>query len=155
MTPREWIFSHRCNWMAVYVFCRNAQSESHSDPYDICMLSLFYQLANYNFFTQHVVIYLVDPARIIASKWANPMFRLLWRWCPRRVPILVLHTVLGRPISKGVRVGDDTCLSSSSMPTIERERMTCSAPTEVARTSPETGTTRLAVASRAKVRNKY
>jgi hypothetical protein len=31
MIPREWIFSHRCSWMAVYVFCRNAQSESHSD----------------------------------------------------------------------------------------------------------------------------
>jgi hypothetical protein len=28
MIPREWIFSHRCSWMAVYVFCRNAQSES-------------------------------------------------------------------------------------------------------------------------------
>jgi hypothetical protein len=23
-------FSHRCSWMAVYAFCRNAQSESHS-----------------------------------------------------------------------------------------------------------------------------
>jgi hypothetical protein len=33
MIPREWIFSHRCSWMAVYVFCRNAQSESHSDPH--------------------------------------------------------------------------------------------------------------------------
>jgi hypothetical protein len=30
--PREWIFSHRCSWMAVYVICHNAQSESHSDP---------------------------------------------------------------------------------------------------------------------------
>jgi hypothetical protein len=41
--PREWIFSYRCSWMAVYVFFRNAQSESHSDPHDLCMLSLFYQ----------------------------------------------------------------------------------------------------------------
>jgi hypothetical protein len=32
--------------MAVYVFCRNAQSESHSDPHDICALSLLYQLPN-------------------------------------------------------------------------------------------------------------
>jgi hypothetical protein len=25
MTPRKWIFSHRCSWMAVYVFCCNAR----------------------------------------------------------------------------------------------------------------------------------
>jgi hypothetical protein len=48
MTPREWIFSHRCSRMVVYVFCHNAQSESHSDPHDICMLSLSYQLPNCN-----------------------------------------------------------------------------------------------------------
>jgi hypothetical protein len=41
-------------------FCRNAQSESHSDPRDICMLSLLYQLLNCNLFTQHVVIYLME-----------------------------------------------------------------------------------------------
>jgi hypothetical protein len=45
MTPREWIFSHTCSWMAVYVFCRNAQSESHSDTHDICTLSLLYQFS--------------------------------------------------------------------------------------------------------------
>jgi hypothetical protein len=33
--PREWIISHRCSWMAVYVFYFNAQSESHSDLLDI------------------------------------------------------------------------------------------------------------------------
>jgi hypothetical protein len=26
MIPREWIISHRCSWMVVYVFCCNAQS---------------------------------------------------------------------------------------------------------------------------------
>jgi hypothetical protein len=41
--------------MVVYVFCCNAQSKSHSDPHDICTLSLFYQLPNYNLFTQHVL----------------------------------------------------------------------------------------------------
>jgi hypothetical protein len=41
MTPREWIISHRCSWMAVYVFCRNAQSESHSDPHDIYVRCLY------------------------------------------------------------------------------------------------------------------
>ena len=33
--PRGWIISHRCSWMAVYVFCCNAQSKSHSDLLDI------------------------------------------------------------------------------------------------------------------------
>jgi hypothetical protein len=60
MIAREWIISHRCSWMAVYVFYCNAQSKSHSDPHDICILSLFYQLPNYNLFTQHVVIYFIE-----------------------------------------------------------------------------------------------
>jgi hypothetical protein len=60
MIPREWIISHRCGWMAAYVSCCNAQSTSHSDPLDICTLSLFYQLPNYNLFTQHVMIYLME-----------------------------------------------------------------------------------------------
>jgi hypothetical protein len=72
MIPCEWIISHRHSWMAVYVFCCNAQSKSHSDPHDICTLSLFYQLPNCNLFTQHVIIYLmkrhhywtVDPGPI-------------------------------------------------------------------------------------------
>jgi hypothetical protein len=51
MIPREWIISHRCSWVAVYVSCCNAQSKSHRDPLDICTLSLFYQLPNYNLFT--------------------------------------------------------------------------------------------------------
>jgi hypothetical protein len=58
MIPREWIFSHRCSWIMVYVFCRNAQSESHSDPHDICTLSLLYQLPNCNLFIQHVLFIL-------------------------------------------------------------------------------------------------
>jgi hypothetical protein len=58
MTPHEWIFSHRCSWMAVYIFCHNAQSESHSDPHDICTLSLLYQLPNCNLFTQHALFIL-------------------------------------------------------------------------------------------------
>jgi hypothetical protein len=46
-------------WWSMY-FCCNAQSKSHSDPRDICTLSLFYQLPNYNLFTQHVIIYLME-----------------------------------------------------------------------------------------------
>jgi hypothetical protein len=44
--------------MAVYVFCRNAQSKPHSDPRDVCTLSLLYQLPNYNLFTQHALFIL-------------------------------------------------------------------------------------------------
>jgi hypothetical protein len=59
-TFRGWTISHRCSWIMVYVFCHNAQSESLSDPQDICTLYLLYQLPNYNLFTQHVVIYLME-----------------------------------------------------------------------------------------------
>jgi hypothetical protein len=58
MIPRGWIFSHRCSWMAIYVFCRNAQSKPHSDARDVCTLSLLYQLPNCNLFTQHVLFIL-------------------------------------------------------------------------------------------------
>jgi hypothetical protein len=44
--------------MAVYVFCRNAQSKPHSDPRDACTLSLLYQLHNCNLFTQHALFIL-------------------------------------------------------------------------------------------------
>jgi hypothetical protein len=44
--------------MAVYVFCHNAQSMPHSDPRDVCMLSLLYQLPNCNLFTQHALFIL-------------------------------------------------------------------------------------------------
>jgi hypothetical protein len=39
---REWIISHRCSWMAVYVSYCNAQSKSHIDPLDIsrCLYSI-------------------------------------------------------------------------------------------------------------------
>jgi hypothetical protein len=57
-TSGGWIISHRCSCITVYVFCRNAQSESHSDPHDICTLSLLYQLPNCNLFTQHVLFIL-------------------------------------------------------------------------------------------------
>jgi hypothetical protein len=56
MIPHEWIFSHRCSWITVYVFYRNAQSKPHSDPHDVCMLSLLYQLPNCNLFTQHAYL---------------------------------------------------------------------------------------------------
>jgi hypothetical protein len=54
----EWIFSHRCSWMAVYVFCRNTQSKPHSNPRDVCTLSLLYQLPNFNLFIQHALFIL-------------------------------------------------------------------------------------------------
>jgi hypothetical protein len=66
--------------MAVYVFCRNAQSESHSDPHDICMLSLHYQFPNCNLFTQHVLFIL----------WRDTTSEL---WTPVQFP-LYCYTVL-------------------------------------------------------------
>jgi hypothetical protein len=44
--------------MAVYVFCRHPQSKPHSDPRDVCTLSLLYQLSNCNLFTQHALFIL-------------------------------------------------------------------------------------------------
>jgi hypothetical protein len=57
----KWIISHRCSWMAVYVSYCNIRSKSYSDPLIICTLSLFYQLPNYNLFTQHVLFYGETP----------------------------------------------------------------------------------------------
>jgi hypothetical protein len=74
MIPREWIFSHRCSWITVCVFCRNAQSESHSDPHDVCTLSLLYQLPNCNLFTQHVLFILwIDTT---SEMWTPVQFPL-------------------------------------------------------------------------------
>jgi hypothetical protein len=78
MIPREWIIIHRCSWMAVYVFCCNAQSKYHSDPLDICTLSLFYQLPNYNLFTQHVLFIL----------WRDTTSEL---WTPVQFPLHCYH----------------------------------------------------------------
>jgi hypothetical protein len=89
MTPREWIFSYRYSWMAVYVFCRNAQSESYSDPHDISTLSLLYQLPNCNLFTQHVVIYLME--RHPSELWTPVQFPL---HCYYRLLLLALFTFL-------------------------------------------------------------
>jgi hypothetical protein len=83
--------------MAVYVFCRNAQSECHSDPHDICTLSLFYQLPNCNLFTQHVLFIL----------WRDTTSKL---WTPVQFPlhyytvllllalITFLHTIILLPL---------------------------------------------------------
>jgi hypothetical protein len=64
--------------MAVYVFCCNAQSKSHSDPLNICTLSLFYQLPNYNLFTQHVLFIL----------WRDTTSEL---WTPVLFPLYCYH----------------------------------------------------------------
>jgi hypothetical protein len=87
--PREWIFSHRCSWISVYVFCRNAESESHSDPHDICTLSLLYQLPNCNLFNQHVLFILW---RDTASElWTSVQFSL---HCYTVLLLLTLFTFL-------------------------------------------------------------
>jgi hypothetical protein len=53
-----WILSHRYSWITVYVLYCNVHSESHSDPHDIYMLALFYQLPNCNLFTQYVIYFM-------------------------------------------------------------------------------------------------
>jgi hypothetical protein len=80
MIPYEWIFSHRCSWITVYVFYRNAQSKPHSDPRDVCTLYLLYQLPNYNLFTQHALFIL----------WRDTTSEL---WTPVQFP-LHSYTVL-------------------------------------------------------------
>jgi hypothetical protein len=64
----------------VNVFCRNAQSESNSDPHDIYTLYLLYQLPNCNLFTQHVLFIL----------WRDTTSEL---WTPVQFP-LHCYTVL-------------------------------------------------------------
>jgi hypothetical protein len=57
MTSGGWIISHRWSWIAVYVLCCNAQVNLIVILMTctcIAMHSLFYQLSNYNLFTQHV-----------------------------------------------------------------------------------------------------
>jgi hypothetical protein len=50
----------KVDWMKFFVSCCNAESKYHSDPLDICILSLLYQLPNCNLFTHHVIIYLME-----------------------------------------------------------------------------------------------
>jgi hypothetical protein len=89
MIPREWIFSHRCSWITVYVFCCNAQSKSHSDPHDVCTLSLLYQLPNCNLFTQHVLfIFWRDTT---SELWTPVQFPL---YCFTVLLLLALFTFL-------------------------------------------------------------
>jgi hypothetical protein len=58
MISCEWVISHRCSWITVYVKCCNAQVNLivifMTCPC-IFMHSLFFQLLNYNLFTQHVI----------------------------------------------------------------------------------------------------
>jgi hypothetical protein len=64
--------------MEVYVSCCNAQSKSHSDLLDICMLFLFYQLPNCNLFTQHMLFIL----------WKDTTSEL---WTPVQFPLHCYH----------------------------------------------------------------
>ena len=54
-------------WMAVYVFCRNALSKSHSSHHDMyvhCYVFSICQLPSCNLFTQHV-IYLIGETPLV------------------------------------------------------------------------------------------
>jgi hypothetical protein len=89
MILREWIISHRCSWMAVYVFCHNAQSKPHSDPCDVCTLSLLYQLPNCNLFIQHALFILWRDAT--SELWTPVQFPL---YCFTVLLLLALFTFL-------------------------------------------------------------
>ena len=57
MTTWRWIISHRCCWITVYVFCRNAHMNIIviiMSYICIVMRSIFCQLPSCNLFTQHV-----------------------------------------------------------------------------------------------------
>jgi hypothetical protein len=85
----KWIISHRYSWMAVYVFCCNAQSKSHSDLLDISRLSLFYQLSNCNLFTQHVLFILWRDTT--SELWTPVLFS---SYCYHMFTLLALFTLL-------------------------------------------------------------
>jgi hypothetical protein len=81
----------------VYIFCRNAQSESHSDSHDVCTVSLLYQLPNCNLFTQHVLFILWRDTT--SELWTPVQFPL------HRYTILLLlalftflHTIIRLPL---------------------------------------------------------
>jgi hypothetical protein len=82
----------RCSWMAVYVFCCNAQSKSHSDLLDISRLSLFYQLPNCNLFTQHVLFIYGERPLVNCGSWSYfhhiAITCLLYSYC-----LLYSHTI--------------------------------------------------------------
>jgi hypothetical protein len=75
--------------MAVYVFCRNVQSESHSDPHDVCTLSLLYQLLSCNLFTQHMLFILWRETT--SELWTPVQFSL---YCYTVLLLLALFTFL-------------------------------------------------------------
>jgi hypothetical protein len=69
------------------VSCCNAQSKSHSDPLDICTLSLFYQFPNGNLFTQHVLFILWRDTT--SELWTPVQFPL---YCNHMFTLLALFT---------------------------------------------------------------
>ena len=57
MSTWRWIISHKCCWITVYVFCRNAQIKYHSNHHAMylhCHVLTICQLPSCNLFTQHV-----------------------------------------------------------------------------------------------------
>jgi hypothetical protein len=85
----KWIISHRCNWMAVYVSVCNAQSKSHSDPLDICTLSLFYQFPNCNLLPS--MCYFILWSDTTSELWTSVLFPL---YCYHLFTLLILFTLL-------------------------------------------------------------
>jgi hypothetical protein len=79
--------------MAVYVSCCNAHSKSHSDPLDICMLSLFYQLPNCNFYPAYCYLSYGETPLVNCGPQSNFIYIaitcLLYSYC-----LLYLHITI-------------------------------------------------------------
>jgi hypothetical protein len=84
--------------MAVYVFCHSAQSEPHSDPRDVCTLSLLYQLPNCNLFTQHVIIYLMERHHLWTMDPSPISFTLLYHFTITRSVYFTFITIILLPL---------------------------------------------------------
>jgi hypothetical protein len=87
MTSGGWIISHRCSWITVYVLCCNAQVNLIvilMTYICIALYSLFCQLPNYNFFTQHV-IYLYGETPLVNCE-------------PRSIPLHIYYRLLSTSI---------------------------------------------------------
>jgi hypothetical protein len=94
--------------MTVYVFCHYAQSKPHSDPRDVCTLSLLYQFPNCNLFTQYALFIL----------WRDTTSEL---WTPVQFPLhsftvlllLALFTLLALLLSFYHSIRSILCLQQT------------------------------------------
>jgi hypothetical protein len=81
MTSDGWIISHRCSWIVIYVLCCNAQVNLIVILMTctcIALHSLFCQLPNCNFYTQHV-IYLYGETPLVNFGTRSILLHIYYR----------------------------------------------------------------------------